>query len=140
MVFGKKKKPILTTPFCDEMMRLQQAVEVLTGQTVRFACLDFNRRRGAMYVGGDEKVFIYDHPRSDLYIFSLEPSIDQYRAYVDDNGEMSVICDEKPHMHGKHAMWWVGRSSSERREKPADPELEKTAELMGITLGEYLDL
>lgn len=109
----KKKHPILTANFCRQMEWLRQALEVLTGATVRFVCIDFNTRRFRVMIGFVEEELYFDQYNPDAFQIRYRNS--WYIARLED-GEVRVI--EELYKGEKMPMWWVGTSASNRRQEP----------------------
>jgi hypothetical protein len=145
-MFGRKKEPVLTATYCEEMEGLRQAAEVLTGQRVRIGRIDFNTGRSLLFVGEEMRNTSFYFGRKDLLSFSFwenhyEPR-EWFTAIFDESREVRVIKDVgNPHKCGSWDMWWIGRSANDRREEPLFlKEAEFCAQQCGLSLEAYLKL
>lgn len=139
----RKNQPVLTATLCNEMENLRLAIEVLTGQQMRFIQVDFNTGRGKVSVGEEEKDLAFEFIRDDLLHFTLD-GISAWNTARFDWGlatEVRVMNNHNPHRRSanNHAMWWVGRSATDRWEEPLYSEVvEFCAKVRGLTIEEYL--
>lgn len=139
----RKNQPVLTATLCDEMENLRLAIEVLTGKRTRFVQVDFNTCHGKVLVGDEEKNLAFEFVRDSLLHFTLD-GVNAWNTAQFDWGlvtEVWAINNHNPHTRsvGHHPMWWVGRSATDRWEKPLYPEVvEHCAKERGLTVEEYL--
>lgn len=127
-VFGRNKKfPVLTATFCRLTENLRLAVEVMTGEPVRFVHADFNTCKTRIRIGQTEKEIHFSHMREDLIHFCLgeqdnpEPWI---LARFDKPGEVRVILNgpkNYPPYFEDDLTWRVGTSFATRWEEPLYP-------------------
>jgi len=144
-MFNGKKRPVLTATLCSEMEHLRLAIEVLTGQRVRFVQVDFNTNRGRVSVGleNEERDISFFFSGEDLLHLVLG-GFDGWNTARFDWGlttEVRVMNDKNPNkrVNGEHTMWWVGRSATDRWEEPLEPRrVEYCALIRGLTVEKYL--
>lgn len=146
-MFHRKKAPILSETYCRTLENLRMGVEVLTGQRVRIKEVDFNTYRGKIFVGEDVLSFALLTPHADLYEIRLgdEDSHNWYVLRFDEDGTVRTINDFVPRKQqtpvGEVAMWWVGRSATDRWEEPLFKEdVERCAQTRGVSLNAFLGL
>lgn len=140
-MFRKNQRPVLTATSCNEMENVRLAIEVLTGQPVRLIHFDFNTGHAKAYVGDEEKSFSYCSSREDLFQFAFDDLSGWNTARFDKPREARVINFDNPLKHGRHSMWWVGRSATDRWKEPVFfNDVEYCAKVRGLSMEEYLNL
>ena len=141
----RKKKPVLVGNICEEMEKLRQAIEVLTGERVSFVCLDFNTCSGEILFGGSAKVKVcYIHNHKELMSFRLGSGGWCIATFDHDDGNLRVSSEHQPNIRktttGEVAMRWVGSSNRSRYEEPLFPyKHEYTGEVRTTTLSELIN-
>lgn len=141
----RKKKPVLVNRFCDELEKLRQAIEVLTGERVSFVCLDFNTRSGEILFAGNMRIkVVYTHSRQDLINFKLGTGSWCVATFDHNDGNIRVSSEERPNIwksiDGHNVtMRWVGSSNRYRYEEPLFPyEREYAGKVRTATLNELV--
>jgi hypothetical protein len=149
-MFGRKKSPVLTTTFCNELEKVRTAIEVLTGKRVQLQQLDLNTGKGKVGLGDKESRWFEEFEvtfflsRNDLLEFKLDgilnPVVGWNIACFEESGKALVINQDNPRMHNNVLkMRWVGYSAMDRWEEPLFiRDVEKDATQRGLTLHEHL--
>ena len=140
-MFTSKPFPILTATICHKMEQLRLALEVLTGERVRFFHFDFNTRKGAVLLG-EEKVDIttsggakdriqfWLHDVSYIALFEAT-EVKVAVAHGNSHTVMTVV--------GECPLRWVGTSMHDRREEPLFlRQFQSYAKARGMTVEELI--
>ena len=124
---SRKKNPILTATFCNQMENVRLALEVLHGLSVRFVDLDLNTGNGNVSVNGKVQNIELFFAREDFLHFKIGSSPIWYSASFEKLGEVKVIAGAFHFpVKDRHMMWKVGRSATDRWEEPLFPKQTKT--------------
>ena len=113
-----KNKPALTETNCTEIENLRLAIEVLTGERVRYVHIDSASRRAKVIAGDEEKIVKYRFIGDTMLYFSFGFLGDYFTAQFEKPGEVKVLNNNSPLKFGYHIMWQVGRSATDRWTEP----------------------
>jgi hypothetical protein len=112
-MFGKKKYPIITSTFCDQIEDLRLAIEVLTGQRVRLLNIDFNTKHAEVVVERKLKNIWFDHCKQDSFWFQFQDLFYIAKFDYKSMATVRVIRNNDP-----DRKCWVGRSATSRWQEP----------------------
>jgi len=137
----KRKKGIFTPLMFTILEQIRQAIEVVTGKRTCFVQMNLNYCEGTVCVDNEEIELTYVRMSENLMYFNLNS--DRYTAQFQDNGRVAVMDRDNPHkiqtVAGECTLQWVGRSYTERHERPIlDEKFEHNAKKFGLTLEELL--
>jgi len=136
MLFKKRKLPVLTDSTCNTINLINKIAEVLTGSEAQIKRFDFNTGRGQLWVGGEvlnfyfEPVDGYDGNRFHFATLSTDspsPIREDYgwnMVHLEEDGQVRIGAVYERNAHNRSdgmPLWWVGDSSSNRREEPYWP-------------------
>lgn len=149
-MFGKRR-PVVTEQHSQKIERLRQSLEVLYGERATLVHIDFNTLRARFRLTtevvnlsfpdfGPETVCIHFAAISAVEAgLKYEPFVARFDF---EPGEVRVMNRNSPVQRGvnRHTMWWAGRSYTDRRLEPLDPNaVEYCAWSAGLTVEEYLN-
>ena len=147
-----KSAPVSTAQYVAELEKIRVAVEVFFGERVDLVYFDFNtdKAKAKVRVGErDLNVRIISVLEFVTHFILEEGEYSEDGVWLSvrtdfETGEVRVIAGgsiPKRGPHGQHAMWWVGRSATERRLEPIESDVvARYARLRGVSIEEYLSL
>ena len=147
-MFRKNKPMVLSATNCKFLEDLRMAVEVLTGQRVRFERIDVDEGNGRIFVGDELRDFMFTHGREDLYHFAFGTphdgrGHDWHVARFETPDEVHVCSEHNPvkkkTVAGDCSVKWVGSSMADRREVPVFlRDMQYCADVRGMSLEDLL--
>lgn len=145
-----KSAPVSTDQHVAELEKIRVAVEVFLGERAEFVHFDFITQKAKVRVGErDLNVRIISVLEFVTHFILEEGEYSEDGVWLSvrsdfETGEVRVIVGSyipKCGPHGQHAMWWVGRSATERRLEPIESDVvARYARLRGVSVEEYLNL